>query len=88
MHCCFLHNGAVYKCVCMCIRMSACTCARVCMCVCVSVCVCERKSGWGEIAKCFVVCVFVVRFLFFCLLILYIDCFGRTMLYMYMGYHI
>ena len=45
------------------------------VCVCVSVCVC---GGGG---------VFVVRFFIFHI-ILYVDCFGRTMLYMCIEYHI
>ena len=37
---------------------------------------------------CVCVCVFVVRFfVFFFNLILYVDCFGRTMLYMGIEYH-
>ena len=45
------------------------------VCVCgVSVCVC--------------VCVCVVRFLFLFCIILYVNCFGRTMFYMCIEYHI
>ena len=66
----------VCVCVYACVRVCARARARARVCVCVCVCVCVR------------VCSAFLLILFFYKMILYVNCFGRTMLYMCIAYHI
>ena len=54
------------------------------------VCVCVRACVRACVRECVCVCVCVVHVLVFVLfcIILYVNCFGRTMLYMCIEYHI
>ena len=65
---------------------SVCVC--VCVCVCAYVCVCARARVTC-VCVCVCVCVRVCSAFLFCFLNnTYVNCFGRTMLYMCIEYHI
>ena len=49
---------------------------RACVCVCVRACV--------RVCSAFIIIIIIINFL----IILYVNCFGRTMLYMCIEYHI
>ena len=75
--CCYFVSCCSVVCVCVC--ACVCACVRACVCVCVRaracVCVCSAF-----------LCVFFSS-VFLLLIILYVNCFGRTMLYMCIEYH-
>ena len=88
-------------CVCVCVRayvracVRACVCVCVCACVCVFVCLCASVRALRIVATdkilllCVCVCVRACVCVCVCFrIILYVNCFGRTVLYICIEYHI
>ena len=59
----------------------------VCVCVCVCVCACVRARVCARVRACVHACVCVCVCVCF-RIILYVNCFDRTVLYMRIDYHI
>ena len=65
----------------MCVRARARVSVCVCVCARACVCVCERERERERVCNAFF-------FVFFFCIVLYVNCFGRTMLYMCIEYHV